>query len=180
MTDDNIKPMADREALEAMVAEVDTGARKPVGSAKHVIFFVALGWALFQLWYASPLPYILNFGVINDGQARIIHLSFAFLLAFTTFPAFKTSRRDSIPLYDWVLAALAIASAVAAGSYLASSMAPLVSWLDPVKYLSLFYWAVGDQQLEQGVSPLSFVVLLVVCLALAAVAMRAFEHHDLH
>jgi TRAP transporter 4TM/12TM fusion protein len=112
MTDDNIEPMADREALEAMVAEVDTGARKPVGSAKHVIFFVALGWALFQLWYASPLPYILNFGVINDGQARIIHLSFAFLLAFTTFPAFKTSRRDSIPLYDWVLAALAIASAV--------------------------------------------------------------------
>ena len=30
-----------------MVAEVDTGARKPVGSAKQVIFFVALGWALF-------------------------------------------------------------------------------------------------------------------------------------
>ena len=44
-----------------------------------------------ELWYAAPLSYMLNFGVFNDGQARIIHLSFAFLLAFTTFPARKKS-----------------------------------------------------------------------------------------
>src|SRR5690349_2370692 len=106
----NAETHTKREALEAMVAEADTGARKPVGSTKHVIFVVALAWALFQLWYASPLPYMLNFGVVNDGQARIVHLTFAFLLAFTTFPAFKTSRRDKVPLYDWVLAALAIGS----------------------------------------------------------------------
>lgn len=112
MSDDNNRTVADREALEAMVAEADTGARKPLGSARHVIFFTALAWALFQLWYASPLPYILNFGVVTDSQARIVHLAFAFLLAFTTFPAFKTSRRDRVPLYDWLLTLLAIVSTV--------------------------------------------------------------------
>ena len=94
---------ATREALEAMVAEADTGGRKPTGINKTLVFSIAMAWALFQLWYASPLPYMFNIGVINDGQARIIHLSFAFLLVFTTFPAFATSPRQYIPAYDWVL-----------------------------------------------------------------------------
>ncbi len=41
-----------REALETMVAEADTGGRKPTGISKASIFGVALVWALFQLWYA--------------------------------------------------------------------------------------------------------------------------------
>ena len=99
------------EALETMVAEVDTGGRKPTGLSKKFVFAVSLAWALFQLWYASPLPYKLNFGIIEDGRARIIHLTFAFLLAFTTFPARKSSPRNRIPLSDWALAALGLASA---------------------------------------------------------------------
>ena len=94
-----------------MVAEADTGGRKPTGFNKTIIFAVSLAWALFQLWYASPLPYKLNFGVINDGQARIIHLSFAFLLAFATFPALKSSPRNRIPVTDWMLAALGVSAA---------------------------------------------------------------------
>lgn len=102
---------ATREKLETMVAEADTGGRKPTGFAKQFLLAVALGWALFQLWYASPLPYALNIGVFNDSQARVIHLSFAFVLAFSTFPAFKSSPRSRIPLYDIVLAILGVISA---------------------------------------------------------------------
>jgi TRAP transporter 4TM/12TM fusion protein len=101
-----------REALETMVAEADTGGRKPTGMAKKFIFGIALAWALFQLWYASPLPYMFNIGVVTDGQARIVHLSFAFLLAFTTFPALKSSPRQRIPLYDWILSILGVAVAI--------------------------------------------------------------------
>ncbi|SJZ78055.1 TRAP transporter, 4TM/12TM fusion protein [Enhydrobacter aerosaccus] len=104
-------PTASREALENMVAEADTGGRKPTGVVKRLIFGIALCWALFQLWYASPLPYLLNVGVFNDGQARVIHLCFAFLLAFTSFPAFKRSPRDRVPVTDWILAGLGIVSA---------------------------------------------------------------------
>ena len=102
---------APREVLDAIVAEVDTGGRKPTGVSKKLVFSISLAWALFQLWYASPLPYALNLGVVNDGQARIVHLTFAFLLAFTTFPARKSSPRDRIPVLDWFLAALGVAAA---------------------------------------------------------------------
>ena len=101
-----------REALETLVAEADTGGRKPTGFSKAYIFAVSLAWALFQLWYASPLPYKLNFGVINDGQARVVHLTFAFLLAFATFPARKASPRNRIPVSDWILALLGLCAAL--------------------------------------------------------------------
>jgi len=61
-----------RDVLETMVAEADTGGRKPVGVARRIVFAIALAWSLFQLWYAAPLSYALNFGIFNDGQARII------------------------------------------------------------------------------------------------------------
>jgi len=86
------------------VAEADTGARAPQGYPAYVLFFVPLLWSLFQLWYASPLPFIFGFGVLNDTEARSIHLAFAIFLAYTAFPAFKKSPRDRIPIQDWVLA----------------------------------------------------------------------------
>jgi TRAP transporter 4TM/12TM fusion protein len=112
MMTDSSQTVPAREVLETMVAEADTGGRKPVGLSKTIIFAVSLAWALFQLWYASPLPYKLNFGVVNDGQARVIHLSFALLLAFATFPALKSSPRNRIPVADWILAALGVMAAM--------------------------------------------------------------------
>ncbi len=102
---------ASREALETMVAEADTGGRKPTGFVKRLLFVIALCWSLFQIWYASPFPYLFNFGAFNDSQARVIHLCFAFLLAFTSFPAFRRSPRDHVPIIDWILAGLGIVSA---------------------------------------------------------------------
>jgi TRAP-type uncharacterized transport system fused permease subunit len=96
--------------LEQLVAEADTGGRKPGGVTGQVIFAVALAWSLFQLWYASPLPYMLGFGIFGDTEARAFHLSFALFLAFTAYPAFATSSRRHVPIYDWLLAALAIAA----------------------------------------------------------------------
>ena len=94
-----------------LVAQVDTGARHPGGIPGKMLFAVPVGWSLFQLWYASPLPFLFNFGVFNDTEARSIHLAFAIFLAFTAFPAFKRSPRDHIPVQDWVFAALGAFSA---------------------------------------------------------------------
>ena len=63
------------EALQQLVAETDTGGRKPTGATAKVIFALALAWALFQYWYASPLPFVLGFGILNDTEARE-HASF--------------------------------------------------------------------------------------------------------
>ena len=98
----------DQDALQEMIAEADTGARNPVGTIpKKVLFFVPLFWTLFQLWYASPLPFIFNILVFNSTEARAIHLAFAMFLAYTAYPTFKSSPRDYIPLQDWFLALVA-------------------------------------------------------------------------
>ncbi len=65
---------------------------------------VSLAWSLFQIWYASPLPFILRFGVLNDTQARSIHLAFSIFLVFLAFPPFRRSPRTFIPLHDWFFA----------------------------------------------------------------------------
>ena len=95
------------EALQQLVADTDTGGRKPSGLTKHVIFAVALAWALFQYWYASPLPFAVGWGILNDTEARAIHLAFAMFLAFLAWPAFKRSPRERVPAIDWLLAAVA-------------------------------------------------------------------------
>jgi TRAP transporter 4TM/12TM fusion protein len=94
-----------------LVAQVDTGARHPRGIPGKVLFGVPVAWSLFQLWYASPLPFLFGIGVFNNTEARSIHLAFAVFLAFTAFPAFKRSPRDYIPIQDWIFAALGAFSA---------------------------------------------------------------------
>jgi TRAP transporter 4TM/12TM fusion protein len=90
--------------LRQLVADVDTGGRKPAGATAKLIFGVALAWALFQTWYASPLPFALRFGVLNDTEARALHLAFALFLAFLAWPAGRRSPRDRVPWQDWLFA----------------------------------------------------------------------------
>ncbi|MGM0394340.1 MAG: TRAP transporter permease [Thermodesulfobacteriota bacterium] len=94
--------------VKDFVAEVESGARNPVGAVpKNILFFVPLIWTLFQLWYASPLPFIFNIFVLNDTEARSIHLAFAMFLSYTAYPTFKSSPREYIPIQDWLLALVA-------------------------------------------------------------------------
>ncbi len=58
--------------------------------------------------------------------------------------------------------AIGVGAAIAAASYLVSSLAPVVSWLPPARYLSVFYWAVGNGQVTGGVSAGDYAVLSVV------------------
>ncbi|MFH6599993.1 TRAP transporter permease [Ectopseudomonas khazarica] len=103
--------MAEKQlSTEELIAQ-DVGARLPVGPMAQVITGLALLWSLFQLWIASPLPFIFGFGVLNDTQTRAIHLAFALLLAFLAYPAFRTSPRDRVPLLDIALGLVAAASA---------------------------------------------------------------------
>lgn len=96
----------ERDQLQQMVADADTGGRHLQGLAYGVTTCLAVIWALGQLYYASPLPFILNFGIIDDTRARSLHLAIALFLAFLTYPAFKgRSDRHRIPVTDWILAA---------------------------------------------------------------------------
>ncbi len=98
--------------LDSMIAESDTGARAPTGLfSQATLWVVPLFWSLFQLWIASPLPFILGVGVWNDTQTRAIHLAFAVFLAYVAYPTFKASPRRYIPIQDWALALISAGTA---------------------------------------------------------------------
>ena len=89
------------------IAETDTGGRRLAGFYGKLVFAVAVGWSLFQLWYASPLPFTFGVGILNDTEARSLHLGIALFLGFLAFPALVAAPRDRIPAIDWVLACIA-------------------------------------------------------------------------
>ncbi|PAU64941.1 C4-dicarboxylate ABC transporter [Pseudomonas sp. PIC25] len=97
-------------STEELIAQ-DVGARLPGAPMAQIIAGLALLWSLFQLWIASPLPFVFGFGVFNDTETRAIHLAFALLLAFLVYPAFKRSPRNYVPLLDIALGLVACAAA---------------------------------------------------------------------
>ncbi|PKF63544.1 C4-dicarboxylate ABC transporter [Psychromonas sp. psych-6C06] len=110
---EQIHVMNDAE-LQELVEQTETGGRHAHGKIKLLISITAIAWSLFQLYFSSPLPFILqqflnNLGlplnvVFDDTKARSIHLAFALFLAFLSYPAFKSSNKDRIPTLDWILA----------------------------------------------------------------------------
>jgi TRAP transporter 4TM/12TM fusion protein len=90
--------------VNQLAADNDTGGRKPGPAVARLILGTCLAWSLFQLWIASPLPFTLGVGVFNDTQSRSVHLAFAVFLAYMAYPATKYSRRDVVPVLDWVFA----------------------------------------------------------------------------
>ncbi len=106
---------AEADRLKDFTA-TDTGGRNAAGWQGRLIWWIALVWAFFQLYIASNLPFIIQehigFGVVTNSNARLIHLAFGLLLAAFAFPLLKGSPKDTIPWYDWALAALGILSCI--------------------------------------------------------------------
>ncbi len=90
--------------VQKLAADSDTGGRAPGPKVTRLLLIVAITWSLFQLWIASPLPFVFGIGVFNDTQSRSIHLAFAVFLAFLAYPAMNRSPRDRVPTLDWVFA----------------------------------------------------------------------------
>lgn len=76
--------------------------------------------------------------------------------------------------------ALGIASALAAASYLLSALASAIPAIRPARYLSLFYWSVGNDQIGQGVTAADYAVLAAAGLCALGAAVTAFNRADLN
>ncbi len=103
---DNKKVSESGVDLDDLVASSDTGGRAPTGAVAKMLGFTAIAWSLYQIWIASPLPFMFAdiIPIPNNSHTRPTHLAFAIFLAFMAFPALKSSPRDRIPIQDWIFA----------------------------------------------------------------------------
>ena len=95
-----------------MQTDFETGNRKPNSVfINNILLYIALTWSLFQLYVSSPLVLEIT-PWMNADVVKRVHVSFAGLLAFLTYPAFKKSSRSQIPWSDWVMGFLIVISCV--------------------------------------------------------------------
>ncbi len=99
--------MTEHLDVRELVQQADLGGRKPVGIARIILAAVCIVWSLLQLWYASPLPFALNFFILNDTEMRALHLALGLFTGYLAYPFRKSSPRDRIPVQDWIFAAIA-------------------------------------------------------------------------
>jgi len=112
-----------REALR-IAEDAEFGSRRLTGINRYLIPFIAAAWSLFQL----SLPRLL---LLDSVSVRCIHLAFAILLVYLSYPAFKKRRftglfsflstKRSIHVIDYGLGAVAAYAAL----YLAVNYAAL-------------------------------------------------------
>lgn len=108
---DTDKPGNTDTQLDDIIADADTGGRMPQDAfGKRALWILLLTWSLYQLWIASPLPFLVGY-VWNDTQTRAIHLGFAVLLAYLAFPAGSRSPRHRIRGITWGIGIVAAITA---------------------------------------------------------------------
>ena len=78
--------------IKNKISEDLSPTRNITGFHLKVVSAIAIIWSLFQLWYASPFPFMLNIGMFKGLPARAIHLGFALTLAFLIYPVAKGKK----------------------------------------------------------------------------------------
>jgi ABC-2 type transport system permease protein len=76
--------------------------------------------------------------------------------------------------------ALGVAATLAAASYVVSALAPVVHWIHAIRFLSPYYWSVGADQAQTGLTLSSATALILVAAALCYFAFDRFRRLDIH
>jgi len=184
-----------QDELDQLVASADTGGRAAKGPVGKFLLIVALAWSLFQLWIASPIPFIIGWGVFNDTESRSIHLAFAVFLGITAFPAAHTKfqvilgvavpvtlavlfflgAKESTPTWWIPLVALGVVATVVLGS--PKDRIPVWEWALAIVgaaaalYLFVFYRDISGR--VGAPIPQDFVVAVIGLLILLEATRRA-------
>ena len=92
--------------IQAKIDEDLSPTKRLTGFHLKVVSSIAIIWSFFQLWYAAPFPFWLNFGMFKGLPARAIHLGFALTLAFLIFPAVRGKKISVIDIIISIIGAL--------------------------------------------------------------------------
>jgi TRAP transporter 4TM/12TM fusion protein len=90
--------------IKDKISEDLSPTRNLTGIHLKIVASIAILWTAFQLWIASPFPFIFNIGMVNGLPARAIHLGFALTLTFLIYPI---TRRKKISIIDIFISLIA-------------------------------------------------------------------------
>ncbi|MDB0072140.1 TRAP transporter permease [Candidatus Pelagibacter sp.] len=90
--------------VESKISEDLSPTKNLTGLHLKIVGSIAIIWSLFQLWYASPFPFMFDIGMFKGLPARAIHLGFALTLAFLIYPI---SKRKKISIFDILISFIA-------------------------------------------------------------------------
>jgi TRAP transporter 4TM/12TM fusion protein len=93
-----------KEKIKSKINEDLSPTKNITGLHLKIVAAIAIIWSLFQLWYASPFPFMFNIGMFKGLPARAIHLGFALTLAFLIYPI---SKRKKISIFDIFISIIA-------------------------------------------------------------------------
>jgi len=85
--------------IENKISEDLSPTKNLTGLHLKIVTSIAIIWSLFQLWYASPFPFMFDFGMFKGLPARAIHLGFALSLTFLIFPISKKKKISIIDIF---------------------------------------------------------------------------------
>ncbi len=94
-----------KKKIESKISEDLSPTKNLTGFHLKIVATIAIIWSLFQLWYASPFPFMFNIGMFKGLPARAIHLGFALTLAFLIFPISKTKKISIVDILISLVAA---------------------------------------------------------------------------
>ena len=92
--------------VEKTLEKVEYQGRRQGPRLALLVSLLCFLWSIYQLWIASPLPFMFDFAIIGDVPARGIHLAFALLLCFLLYPVSRRWGERGLPPWD-ILCALA-------------------------------------------------------------------------
>src|SRR5210317_441234 len=81
-----------KDTIKEKIHEDLSPTRNLSGLHLKIVASIAITWSLFQLWYASPFPFMLDIGMFKGLPARAIHLGFALTLTFLIYPFAKGKK----------------------------------------------------------------------------------------
>ena len=87
------------EKIKSKINEDLSPTKNLTGFHLKIVATIAIIWSLFQLWYASPFPFMFNIGMFKGLPARAIHLGFALTLAFLIYPISKGKKINIIDVF---------------------------------------------------------------------------------
>jgi TRAP transporter 4TM/12TM fusion protein len=94
-----------RSKIKDKISEDLSPTKNLAGLHLKIVVSIAILWTLFQLWIASPFPFIFNFGILNGLPARAIHLGFALTLTFLIYPISRGKKISKIDILISLVAA---------------------------------------------------------------------------